>query len=221
MKIVAVEQGRVLDLVPIEEIRPEGGIYLPALVNGLLQRYGFISGPKDLTEVATAGAKFLHGHFPVNGEDVVVRELGFYSDGMIVDCHNTTFADAILDDFFKWAGETFKLRERQTPAQRTYTSVIVFDFDKAIEPILGKLLGITGMLSESLRAAYGWEYEYGLQRLAYQVDPTAVKLLRNTLFFIERRLNVAFSENRYYSGAPLRTEQHMALLAAIEQELFA
>jgi hypothetical protein len=123
--------------------------------------------------------------------------------------------------FFAWATATFKLQERRGPIHRTYTSALVCEFDKEVESGLGKLSEVKRLLSVALAEAYGWKYESSLFRLAFNVDPTAIPHLRNTTFILERRVQYQYSENRYFSAAPLKTAQHISLLETIERELLA
>jgi hypothetical protein len=221
MKIIATEGGRVLDLVPLEEIRPLAGIYVPDLIKAITERYGFAAGPTNLAEAVKSGAKFEHGKFITDGGSVVIKELAIYSDGLISDAFDTRTADRVLDDFLDWATEQFKLRERESPRRRTYTSALICEFERPVESALGNLSKLCGLLSKSLNAAYGWNHEYNLNRLGFSVDPMTAPHLRNTQFVIERRVQSPYSENRYYSGAPLQTEVHIQLLETIERELVA
>jgi hypothetical protein len=217
MKLVALEGARILDLVPVEELRPTGGIYLPDFISAISQRYQFTSGPTNLGEALKQGAKFEHGKFVISDGPVVVKELAIYTDGIICDAFDTRTADLILDDFLAWATETFKLRERISPPHRTYTSAVVVAFETAVEPALGKLAQVCELLSRSLKAAYGWDYHYNLLRFGFSVDPRTIPHLRNTAFTIERRVNAPYEENRYYSFAPLQTEEHLRVLEQIER----
>lgn len=221
MKIVTIEGGRVLDLVPTEELRPRHGVYLPDLIRSITERYAFSVVPTNIAEGNKSGVKFEHGKITIDGNIAVIKELAVYSDGLIVDSFDTAVADFVLDDLLSWATATFNLQERKSPVHRTYTSAVVIDFEKLIEPALGNLAKVCGLLSESLHRSYGWNYEYNLNRLSFSVDPLAIPHLRATQFFIERRLQVPYSENRYYSLAPLQTEEHLRLLETIERELLA
>src|SRR5262245_1582787 len=130
MKIVTTDAGRILDLIPLEELRPRGGVYLPDLVSGIVSRYGFTSLPRDLNEAQRGGAKCEFGKFKLPDGPVAVKELALYSDGVICEAYNTDIAEMVLDDFFEWATATFKLQERRGPIRRTYTSGIVCEFDR-------------------------------------------------------------------------------------------
>ena len=220
MKIVTTEGGRILDLVPLEELRPPGGLYLPDLINGIMRRYAFPT-PPDLGEAAKTGAKFEGGRFIHNGEAVAVKELSVYSDGIICDAQNTDLAEMVLDDFRVWATAVFKLQEPISLVRRTFTSALVCDFDKSIESGLGKLSCTADLLSRALNDAYGWDYKYNLNRLAFNVDPKNIPHLRATNFILERRVQVSYEQNRYFSIAPLTTAAHIKLLETIEHELLA
>jgi hypothetical protein len=209
LREATIEQGMALDLVLLEEIRPKFGIYLPHFVTSIKERYGFVSWPKDLSEAVSAGAKFQHGRFIVDDTQVVIKELGVYRDGIVVDTFSTHISDLVLGDLLNWAKDEFPLRERATPARRTYTNVAIVEFERNVERGLGKLAAIGNLLAESLHSAYGWDYEYNVHRIAFSVDPLCIPQFRNTQFFIERRLKNPYSENRYYSGAPMQTEREL------------
>jgi hypothetical protein len=221
MKIVTIDGGRVLDLVPLEELRPSAGVYLPDFISAVATRYSFANVPTDLGEAIKSGAKFDTGKFMFNGNPISIKELGIYSDGLICEAHGTHFADLILDDLLQWATDKFKLKERLAPIHRTYTSGLVCIFDKSVESGLGKLTTICDLLSKACNDLYGWKYKYNLNRLAFNVDPTEIPHLRSTNFILERRLQVPYSENRYFSIAPLKTEAHIELLETIERELLS
>lgn len=216
MQIISLEGGRILDLVPLEELRPPQGIVLTEFFSSIFARYGFASKQIDLAEAAKSGAKFELGKYVLKDAPIVIKELSIYNDGIICETYDTGTAELVLDDFLAWSTETFKLRERQSPMRRTYTSAFVCTFGKAIESGLGKLDQIRRLLSEALNSAYGWEYEYNLNRLGFMVDPLAIPHLRNTNFVMERRLQFSYSENRYYCIAPLPTEAHERLLETLE-----
>jgi hypothetical protein len=216
MKIISYEGGRILDLVPLEEIRPLQGVVLPDFLGAVHAKYEFSSKPVDLVEAAKSGAKFELGKFVLDGVPLVIKELSIYNDGLICETYDTRTAELVLDDFLAWATTTFKLRERQSPIRRTYTSAFICKFDKEIESGLGKLDQVRKLLSKALNTAYGWDYEYNLNRLNFMVDPMSIPHLRNTNFVMERRLQFPYSENRYYCIAPLSTEAHTHLLEDIE-----
>jgi hypothetical protein len=220
MKIIATETGRVVQLIIMEEIRPQSGIYMPALFQAVGDRYGFVARPQDLHAAITTGAKFNHGRLITPNKTMTISEIGIYNDGVIVDSLNTDDAEIILEDFILWTKNLLGLRDRITQIPRTYSSLVTVEFDKPVETALHGVEVFMRGLNVALKNAYGWNLEVSLLRLGVNADPQSVPPLRNTHFFIERRILRPYSENRYQSGAPLRTEEHLALLETIEAELF-
>lgn len=221
MKIITYEGGRILDLVPLEEFRPEKGIYTPDFLGTIAGRYQFVSVPKDLSVAATSGAKFELGKLDIGGTTIAIKELAIYSDGIICDTSTTDLSDLVLDEFIGWATATFDLRPRTSPVRRTYTSALVCSFGKAVEFGLGQLAHACSLFSAALKESYGWDYSVKLNRLAFNVDPKETPHLRNTNFLLERRAQNPndYSENRYYAAAPIKTEAHVRLLETIERDL--
>lgn len=220
MKLVANEGGRILDRISIDELRPPGGVFVPDLFRAIVERYQFAVLPNgNIGEALKDGAKFEHGKAIIGGKTLVVKELAMYSDGLISDAFDTDSAELILDDFIAWATAEFKLKERQSPSSRTYTSAVVIKFEKDLEPALGKMAKVRTLLSDALKSNHGWDYTYSTSRLMFSVDPQSMPPYRNTNFILEKRAQVPFSENRYFSAAPFRTEEHLRLLETIEKEL--
>jgi hypothetical protein len=221
MNIIATETGRVLQLVVMEEIRPLSGLYMPSFYQQLAERYAFVGQPQNYVEAITNGAKFQHGRLITPSKTMVIKEIGIFNDGIIVDATNTDDAEYITDDLMNWSFTAFSFRPRKIIIPPIFSSVVTIEFDYDIERALKGLGAITTRLNAALNNAYGWDHDIRLLRLGINADPQAIPPLRNTQFFIERRLGRPYGENRYQSGAPLRTEDHLGLLTAIEQDLLA
>jgi hypothetical protein len=219
MKIIATDTGRVVQLVVMEEIRPPSGIYMPALYQAVSDRYGFVARPQDLNAAITSGAKFNHGRLITPNKTIMISEIGIYNDGVIIDSLNTNDAEIILEDFISWTKNLLGLRDEITKIPRTYSSLVTVEFDRPIETALRGTEILTGSLNTALKNAYGWDLETNILRFGINADPRSVPPLRNTHFFLERRIGRPYSENRYQSGAPLRTEEHLELLQTIETDL--
>src|SRR5260221_7879777 len=114
---------------------------------------------------------------------------------------------------------TFALKPSITIIPPRFTSVLTVEFEMAIEPALKGLSKIASYVSDAYKEAYNEDIEVKLLRLGLNADPMTVPPFRNTQFFIERRLQRPYTENRYQSGAPLRTEDHVALFENIERAL--
>jgi hypothetical protein len=219
MNLIATDTGRVLQLLIMEEIIPSSGIYMPNLYQQLADRYAFVGRPNNYVEAVANGTKFQHGRLATPTKTIVIKEIGIYNDGVIIDAMNTDDAEYVMEDFIVWVTAAFALRPIKTEIPRIYSSIVTIEFESAIECALRGLDIVLTQVSAALNNAYGWQHEVHLLRLAVNADPQAVPPLRNTQFYIERRIGRPYSQNRYQSGGPLRTEDHLALLTGIETDL--
>jgi hypothetical protein len=217
--LIATDTGRVLQLIVMEEIRPPSGVYMPDLFERVAERYAFVARPQNLAEAIANGAKFQHGRLATPNRSMVVSEIGIFNDGLIVDATNTDDAEYIMEDLVTWASATFALRQPITIIPRRFTSVITIEFETPIERALKGLSTISEYMSEAFKHTYNEDIAANLLRLSLNADPLTIPPFRNTQFFIERRIQRPYIENRYQSGAPLRTEEHIALLENIERAL--
>jgi hypothetical protein len=216
MKLISTEFGQSFQEYRIEEIRPFSGIYTPALIGAVRERYAFAEIP-TLTEAAQQGAKFKEGRF-VSGEKIVaIQELGIYKDGIVVVAWNTDDSDAVLDDLVTWTRQSIQIREPIFWPTRLYASTLLVEFDYPLDRAFGVFAEFNRSVGAALKGAYGWEYPLETTRIAFGTDPTQMPPHRRAEFTVERRVGVPFSENRHFSSAPLRTPVHLELLASFER----
>jgi hypothetical protein len=86
--------------------------------------------------------------------------------------------------------------------------------DKSLEVINPKLKQISQYLSNTVEEG-NRIFQFG--GVSFWPDPVG-KVDPNPFTF-ERAINVPFSENRYYSAAPLPTDKHLELLDVLESIL--
>jgi hypothetical protein len=216
MNLVAHEFGQVLQLIRLEEMRPASGVYIPDLVQAIGVRYRFQTGPDLSKPLPTDGLKFEHGLLSVDGRPINIRSFGLYNDGLVIACWNTDDADIITDEFIGWSIEAFHLRAPQTHIQRRYASNVIVDFDVPMDDFLIGFNQIAVAYASAVQAAQGEAVEAHLHRIVIGPDPQpGANATQNTLL-LEQRLGTAASEKRYFSGAPLTSAAHVALLAEIE-----
>jgi hypothetical protein len=216
MKLITTEFGQALQLLVMDEIRPATPLFAPDFYAAIAERYSFVSNPiNNIIEAMKSGAKFNVGKAAINGQSVSIAELGIYNDGIIVNAHHTDAADLVMDDFIEWATQRFGFRRAQTHIPRRYASNVVVEFDAAIDSAVVGFNKIRKLAVDAVRA-HGQEIELHVTRLTFAPDPTATIGLGAT-FFIEPRAGRPFSERRYFSGAPLATNGHLAWLEAFEK----
>jgi hypothetical protein len=212
MQLLGFEQSRIVYFT--QRIRPEGQLYLPDAVQKLASRYSFAKFPsvEDLTRGA---ASFLLGKF----REIQINELQLYPDGIIVIARAPTeVLDAFISDLLSWSEEEFGLIEPATVRHEKFieSSIIVKSTTD-----LALSLAPRNDVAQILNKRFP---EHTVSAGAYQLsgfflDGDAIKFAtrpKPMRFVLERRVGIPFSENVFYSAAPLHTEDHLEVLSEFE-----
>ncbi len=218
MKVLSVEQARTLWLFPLKELNPTGKAVEKNLLGGIGHRYGFTVVPTPLDIVASREKndplKYLHGGFTFGDKSLTV-DLLLYHDGIVVDTRSSTSdSDAFVDDLLTWAVNEFGLNQHQGIYKtKRYLSHLWVSFDRSLQLINPKLSGFAKSLNEVADGNATFE----LASLGFWPNPQGPAQLAN--FTLERSAKDPFASNRYFSGAPLQTDDHLRLLNELEKAL--
>lgn len=117
--------------------------------------------------------------------------------------------------------ENFRLREPLTKPPRRFTSSVVVELGAELDRAMAAFDELKEALSSAMEKNYGWGVDIETSRVALSADPSKLPPLNTFEFTIERRAGRPFSENRYFSVAPLPTTSHLSLLEAFERRLLA
>jgi hypothetical protein len=218
MKLISTEHGQAFQRFLEEEIRPPSGIYMPDLLRGIAERYGFATLP-TLQDALKEGAKFGQGKFVTNDRTIAIKELGVFSDGVLVQTWNTDDANIVTDDLISWTEKTFGTRPPLAIRERRFTSSVIVEFDGSLDSALEIFQELRDTLSKAFHDIYGWSLDINASRIALSCDPTALPPLTTAELNIERRRGIPFSQNRYFSVATLPTGSHLELLESFERRL--
>jgi hypothetical protein len=213
MKLHAIEASRLVYLVHVT--RPAGQVFLPKAAQALIARYNFQVFPtaEQLTgDVFT----FKMGEF----EGCAIDEFSIHTDGMIVASKsNTTLLDGFVGSLFEWAAEGLGLERTEVPPhERHYESYLIVSMD--IEEFLPKAFSASALLLQKKQEGYGLKpFKFDFGGLSLAVDATLYTGRKPVAFTLARRVNAPFSEKFFYSSAPLKTDDHVALLEKLEKDL--
>jgi hypothetical protein len=216
MKLISTEHGQAFQRFLEEEIRPPSGIYMPDLLRGIAERYGFATLP-SLQDALKEGAKFSQGRFFYNDRTIAIKELGVFSDGALIQTWNTEDANIVMDDLISWSQKTLGMRPPLTVRERRFTSSVVVEFDGSSHLSLEIFRELKDALSKAFHDIYGWSLDVKESRLALSCDPTTLPPLTTAEFTVERRRGIPFSQNRYFSVATLPIQSHLELLESFER----
>ena len=221
MKLISYDSVKAVQFFIMEEIRPLHGLHPASLHEAVAQRYGFVIQTPDLAQAATSGMKFAQGTLASGDRNIVILELHIYNDGVLVSCPTSDDVDTVLDDLMRWAATAIGLRPSQTAQPRRYTSFLTVELDQVPDARLDRFAATQRALSDAIRATFGEELTFGLQRIGLAPDPASAGPPPHAPFFIERRVGVPYARNRFWSGAPLKTGAHLHVLETFEAELAA
>lgn len=217
MELLAVRLARLIVYFPTEEINPRGRALIPDVTSALIERYGFNGYPQKYEDFDwQKGISFDDGRW----KDISIGRLALYNNGMLVDTSSSTDNSvAFLIDALTWAAESFGLTYRPDMLNRkTYVSELIFRSETPLKNLNPALERLAAKLSESVSNIAGQEVSYDTVSLSLNFD---LLLTKSPLapFRIERLSEAQYTENKYYSIAPIPTDEHIQFLEDFEAAL--
>ncbi len=217
MQLSAVILARAIGYIETFDLSPRGKIFFPELVREIVRRFDFQKFPKTLEEFdESKGVEFLEGKIGKR----TIQKLGIWNTILVLETRSSTEdSREILEEILLWGAEKFGLNYRPGMIKRfAYVSDLSFYSDApilSVSPALTKLAEKTSRLLSEL-----WQepVSYESVNLTIGHDPMARKY-GIAPFSITRRAEAKFSENKYFSEAPLPTETHISLLEEFESEI--
>jgi len=176
-----------------------------------------------LTPNAATPITFRHGIFEVDGRSVVIDSVQIYPTAVLAGTtgpHTSTDdADEFLNQLISWASKTFGIQYLKI-AEPAYSSQLEVKLARSLNDYFPSMKTVCEMASRMLPDIFSSKPPYevagitlSFDRLKYTPTPANVR--------IERRDSAPYSENLYFSEAPLTTKNHLVLLTALEETLRA
>lgn len=218
MQVTAILKARVVALIYTDELNLSGKLRFYDVVSPLVEKYGFLvypTKPEDFD--AEKGIKFGSG----KSGDKVIDLLTFYSGLILLETLSSTDdSRAILEDMFMWGRDKLGLTYKpDTVRHWAYISQISFNSDFPLLSFLSKPLQNLGRKTGEVVSGYfGENLPYEVAKVIVGHDPNARK---NAIagVSIEHRVDTPFSENRFFSEAPLSTDLHIKFLEDLEADV--
>jgi len=219
MKLLSVKQARSIWLVNLVDLNPRGRNLL-FLIPNIVNRYKFSLFPTKPEELdLSKGIKFQLGSFQKNQQFEISIDLTIYNDGLLGDTRSSTEdSDAFLDDFLTYMAEEFDFVSYQNILRsKSYVSELWVQTDKSLNNLNPKLEKFAKKLTSLIEGHSHHPIAFETYGIAFWTNPTIT--LPPGPFRFERAGEIPFTENRYYSVAPLQTEVHLELLMEFEKIL--
>lgn len=220
MELSAVTLARCIGFVEMFDLNPRGRVFFPEILEALVKRCHFQKFPKEYSELdERKGVDFLEGKW---GE-VTVDKLTLYQDGILIDTHSSTAdSERILHEALSWAASEFGVTYRPEMIKRkAYVSGLTFYSEAPILAALNPTLSaLSDRISRAVSEIFRNDFRYEPTGITAHYD-LSLKQIPVAAFTIQRRLQTPFSENKYFSEAPLPTDVHLELLKEFEANLIS
>jgi hypothetical protein len=199
------------------DFNPRGSVFYPDLTKALVSRYRFQKFPEKLEDFdESKGVIFGAGRLG----NVVIEQFVLYSYGIMVDTRiSTQESKRVLVEAFEWGSKELGLAYKPDTVKRwQYASQVTF---RSSAPMAGASSAIGNLvtgIAKGVAEVMGEDLKYDLSILSIDYDQLTRKHPLGR-FSIQRRDNTPFSENKYFSDAPLPTDIHIRLLEQFEKDL--
>jgi hypothetical protein len=219
MKVLSVITARAVWLFDLQDLNPGGKKVYANLLEWLKSEYKFEKSPTSLQGMENQGLAFQGGEFKIAEDNPISVDLTIYSDGVVGNTSSSTEdTDRFLEHALTSASEKFGLTpfNSLTLRKKLYVSELNVNLQTALNLIDTRF----NEFAEKLSATLGLDERAGFHftGLSFGTDPTIVTPPLSA-FAVEIKAGAPFSENRYYSRAPLTTTLHLKLLRDFEQVL--
>ncbi len=216
MELLNVVKARSIWLFDINDLNPRGKSINTELIEWLKGAYGFGKVPSTIYDLDdTKALAFLNGQFQVKDELFLECDLRIYNDGVVADTRSSTKdTDALMKDLLTSAAKEFGLTYKpEIIHTRQYLSELNVRCIRPLQSLHPQLAAFATKLS----SLTGSRNNFELTGILFTSE--SMPTLAMGPFRFERKLGVPLSENRYYSIAPLQTEEHFDLLEELESIL--
>ncbi len=213
MELVGIENSKVIHLTQL--YRPAGQLIQADAVIKLAQRYGFADVP-SLKEIAQNERSFKLGAF----DGVQISEMSIYSDGFIASsASNTNIIERFMDDLLHWAKKEFGLiTPPGVEEERSFESYLVVQTETDLMKALKPRNDLAALVNEIFKPDRYTGTGLWLTGFLLAPDNPAFPARRKPInLMIDRRLGQPFEKNLFFAQGPLRTNDLLAFLNAVEE----
>lgn len=199
------------------DLAPRGTVFWPDAARAIAERFAFQKYPQALEQFdEQKGVEFHYGKW--NG--LVVEKLTIFNTLITLETRsNTSDSKKILEDMLLWATAKFKLNYKPGDIKKFgYVSSVTFYSDAPLLEPVAPISTLAAKTSKLVSEFWGENIKYEGLQISVGHDP----LLRRygiANFFITHRAETKFSEHKYFSEAPLPTDDHLRLLEEYEKEV--
>jgi hypothetical protein len=135
----------------------------------------------------------------------------------------TEWSDAFLNDVVNWTTERFGFQKIVSGIRKVYSSTLVVDFERPLSRLIAGYEDISELISARTITLMPNQAPMQFSRLDFEIDKQTFNSGQVAVpkFVLERRGGVSFSQERYFTIAPMHTADHIEVLTEIEKLIAA
>jgi hypothetical protein len=215
LRLSAVVLARTLAYIELADLNPKGKVSLPDLINAIAERYKFKILPK-WEEREKEGFVFEEGKIG----NKVIKKLSLFDALIVLETRsNTSESKQLIEELLLWGAAKFDLSyQPQSINLFGYVSAVTFYSEAPILYPSPALKAISDATSAAVSEMKKEQLRYETISITIGHDPKA-RRDQIASFIISRRAESKFSDNKYYSEAPLPTDLHVQLLEQYERDV--
>jgi hypothetical protein len=215
MELLNVGMARSVWLFDQRDINPRGKYIEAGFIEWLKSLYHFSKYPSSLYDRdESGGMSFEAGGFQVRESQFVTVHLKVYTDGLVAETRSSTHdTDTFIEDVLRLAVQDLDLiYDPGLIRQKLYVS----DLHVRVEASLNQLNPGMNAFTRKLATLRGGDPPLNFELSSLRLSPDVLPPTMITPFLFERQENTMPSEHRYFSRAPLHTDDHFKLLEEFE-----
>ncbi len=218
MQLLSVVKASSVWLFDTTDMNPRGKALGSVLIEWLKANYHFVkypSSPDDFDE--NNGLAFSDGSFSIKEDLVIATELKIYNDGLVANTRSSTKdTDTFIENVLNLAVIDLGLvHYPEMIRQKIYISEVNVRPERPLSGINLRLQEFANRITSLLEIQNTTVFEPA--SIGFWPDPSFP--IRYSQFQFERKVSTPFSEHRYFSRAPLQTDDHLKLLEEFEDIL--
>jgi hypothetical protein len=200
-------------------MNPTGKSFLPDFLPWLGEKYSFQTFPKSIADMdkEKKGFIFQTGEFQSDSGPIQVN-FSFYGDGVVAETWSSTEGgDAFLGELLRSAANKYSLTYKPEMIRtKTYISEVTVQLDQHLNKVNPKIAAFCETISTFLAKRDLPPFE--ITGMIFAPD-TSGSSYKPPGLSIERKIGVAFTENRFWSKSPFTTSDHLRALEEFEKLL--
>ena len=217
MRLLEISLARLTTLAETGEINPRNTVSVPDIMAAISARYDFLKIPKTIEEFdLSKGITFSHG----KKDAVNILSLILYRGGTVIDTGSSTQdCEFVLEDLIGWAQELVGVEYSPVrPARKYFLSQLSFHSEMKMDLLNKKFSSLLPRISKLVSSHGQQEFKFETTVVSAMPDLSNIRLGPGA-FTIDRLANSPYEDGKYFSSAPLPTDDHLQLLQEFETAL--